>query len=96
VTASGKCWSILWRFLVVITVICGVVSRIKIPTLICRTPIVREVSVEIVNVLEQMEEIDCHSSRIQFLGPRNEVIPESLQLPEWEKMEYVEPDFVIP
>jgi hypothetical protein len=41
-----------------------------------------------------MEAIDQHSSRIQFLGPRNEVIPENLQLPEWEEMEYVEPDFV--
>ncbi|MDR1366948.1 MAG: hypothetical protein LBJ13_03540 [Puniceicoccales bacterium] len=86
----------MWQFLTIIAIICGIASQIKIPVLVCRTPIVREVSVEIVNVLEQMEEIDHHSSRIQFLGPRNEVAPENLQLPEWEEMEYVDPDFVIP
>jgi hypothetical protein len=104
-TASGvrifttfglKYWSILWRFLGVIAVSCGIMNRIKIPVLVCRTPIIREISVEIVDISEQIEAIDCRSSRVQFLGPRNEVLPEGLKLPEWEQMEYVEPDFVIP
>jgi hypothetical protein len=55
-----------------------------------------EVSVEIVDISEQIESIDCHSSKARFLGPRNEAIPKDLRLPEWEEMEYVEPDFVIP
>ncbi|MDR2371797.1 MAG: hypothetical protein LBD60_01465 [Puniceicoccales bacterium] len=86
----------LWRFFVIIAVIYAIGNHIEIPVLVCRVPIVREVSVEIVDILEQIEKVDCHSSKIQFLGPRNEVIPEYLKLPEWDNMEYMEPDFVIP
>jgi hypothetical protein len=95
VAALGKYWSIAWRFFIAMAAIFGIVNQIKIPTLVCRTPVVREVFMEIVDMGEQIEEIDRHLSRIQFLGPRNEVIPESLNLHEWEEMEYVEPDFVI-
>ncbi|MDR0740540.1 MAG: hypothetical protein LBF34_02400 [Puniceicoccales bacterium] len=92
----GKCWGVLWRFFVTAGGIHIIGNRIEIPIVVCRIPVVREVSVEIVDILEQIEEVDCHSSKMQFLGPRNEVIPEYLKLPEWDNMEYMEPDFVIP
>jgi hypothetical protein len=86
----------LWRFLIVVAIICAIGDRIEIPVLVCRTSVVREVSVEIVDILGQVEAVDRCSSKIQFLGPRNEVVPEYLKLPEWDNMEYVEPDFVVP
>jgi hypothetical protein len=77
-------------------VFCAIATQIEVPTLTCRVPVIREVSLEIVDIQGQIEEIDLHSSKIQFLGPRNEAIPEHLKLSEWDKMKYVEPDFVIP
>jgi hypothetical protein len=79
-----------------VAIIYGITSRIKIPVLVCRAPIIREVSVEIVDILGQIEEVDRHSPKIQFLGPRNEKLPESLKLPEWDEMQYIEPNFIIP
>jgi hypothetical protein len=96
ITPLGKGWGVLWRFFVTVGIVCAIGNRIEIPALVCRVPVVREVSVEIVDILDQIEEVDRHSSKMQFLGPRNEVIPEYLKLPEWDSMEYVEPDFVVP
>jgi hypothetical protein len=91
-----KFWAIGWRFLVVGGVIFIFASWVKIPPMVCRVPVVGQVAIEIVDIMDQIEKVDCLSSRALFFGPRNEVLPESLQLPEWDGMQYMEPNFIIP
>jgi hypothetical protein len=91
-----RSWAIGWRFLVVVGVVFIAGSRVKIPRVECRVPAAGRAAIEIVDIADQAEEVERLSSQALFLGPKNEEPPESLKLPEWDAMQYLEPTFIFP
>ncbi|MDR0590593.1 MAG: hypothetical protein LBG09_01930 [Puniceicoccales bacterium] len=92
----GRSWAIGWRFLVVVGVIFVAGSRVKIVPVECRVSSAGCAAIEIVDIADQAGEVERLSSRALFFGPKNEEPPESLKLPEWDAMQYLEPAFVFP
>jgi hypothetical protein len=85
----------LW-FLAIASVGCFILKEVNIPELRCRlaAPGLRIVS--IVDISAQEKEIEQLSPRALFFGIGDEAVPEDLKLKEWEKMEYIEPVFLLP
>jgi hypothetical protein len=91
-----RSWAIGWRFLVVVGMIFVAGSCVKIPQIVCQVPTAGQGTIEIVDVADQAKEVERLSSRALFFGPKNEEPPESLKLPEWDVMQYLEPTFAFP
>ncbi|MDR3317200.1 MAG: hypothetical protein LBS71_00110 [Puniceicoccales bacterium] len=91
-----KQWSVLWRFLVCIAAIYFLLRKVEIPQLKCRLGVPSSTNISIVDISEQRKEVEKLAPKTLFFGPSDEKIPEDLRLPEWDKMEYMEPVFVFP
>ena len=87
-------WSIVWRFLLIIAIIELVLRSISGPQLVCCIP-ESECFLEFVDVTEDdplITELSCKKHVLNW----PDRIPDEYLLPQWDVMEYREPDFVKP
>ena len=87
-------WSIIWRFLLIVITIELMLRLIPMPQLVCHVP-ENESFLEFVDRAENdllIAELSCKKRVLNW----PDRIPDEYLLPQWDTMEYRNPDFINP